>query len=212
MYRSTVWLKNLHIIGQSGDERDKRMCTLLLNLMEELSPCRQLEATLGFSAEEINSPESILYVTADFNIHSLVEGSGSSQFNLDLHCSHAAGLAICVTSCWKPQRQASFTASNQVTTGGSWWCETGHIAESLSSIYWLSNCESLVFVSVNEPGLPRREVAQRGMRCYKWAVSAFLRGKWSPSTDRFLRQTKKPTLYSGRPCLFIYEWHVLKNI
>lgn len=89
------------------------MCTLLLNLMEELSPRRQLEATLGFSAEEMNSPESILYVTADFNIHSLVEGSGSSQFNLDLHCSYAAGLAICVTSCWKPQRQASFTASNQ---------------------------------------------------------------------------------------------------
>lgn len=205
MYRSTVWLKNLHIIGQSGDERDKRMCTLLLNLMEELSPCRQLEATLGFSAKEINSPESILYVTADFNIHSLVEGSGSSQFNLDLHCSHAAGLAICVTSCWKPQRQASFTASNQVTTGGSWWCETGHIAESLSSIYWLSNCESLVFVSVNEPGVAlqrggskRDEVLQMGCFCFPaWEVVTI---------NRPLSQADKEAYALLRQALFVYLW------
>lgn len=151
--------------------------TLLLNLMEELSPRRQLEATPGFSTEEMNSPKSILYVTADFNIQSLAEGSGSSQFNLDLHCSHAARLLYDIL-LETTEAGIIHCIKSKVTTAGSWWCETGHIAESLSSIYWLSNCESLVFVSVNELGVAlqrggsnRDEVLQMGYFCFPaWEV------------------------------------------
>lgn len=93
---------------------------------------------------------------------------------------------------------------SKVTTGGSWWCETGHIAESLSSIYWLSNCESLVFVSVNEPGVAlqrggsKRDGLQMGYFCFPgWEVVTI---------KRPLSQADIEAYALLRQALFVYLW------